>query len=190
MYYNFGRRACNGRSNYITKASRILWNGWDTCIVEIQSFLQHNPYILHRFRLHFHSEHLSQALGNLEHRLLNEINHLRAMINLLLPPLYQQHYFAKPKPELYQPFPPLSTLSLNSTNIVGESNESDQIQNESPTTIKLMMNNATAPIEPLNVSESATLATEDTTEPITERQLKFKPVQKKTGDRLKPLHQR
>lgn len=133
-------------------------------------------------------DHLSQAFANLEHRLLNEINHLRAMINLLLPPLYQQQYFAQPKPQLYQPIPALSTLSSNSTNGSRSPNESDQIQNESPVNISSAAGSTTASIDTLNLSQATTLSVEDDTMgATTEKQLKFKPVQKKTVDRFRQL---
>lgn len=128
--------------------------------------------------------------------MLNEINHLRAMINLLLPPLYQQHYFAQPKPQLYQPLLPLSTISLNATNDSKPSGESDQMQNESPINISSAMDSTAAfsssssSIDQLNLIEVTTLPMRDTTETITEKQLKFKPVQKKTGDRFRQMQSR
>lgn len=106
------------------------------------------------------------------------------MINLLLPPSYQQHYFAQPKPQLYQPILPFSTISLNSTNNLKTSNETDPMQNESP------MNISAASIDQLNLTEATTMPMEDTTETITEKQLQFKPVQKKTGDRFRQLQSR
>lgn len=139
-------------------------------------------------------DHLSQAFGNLEHRLLNEINHLRAMINLLLPPLYQQHYFAQPKPQLYQPILPLSTTPLNSSNDLKSPNEPiDLMQNESPLNISSAIDSsATASIDKLNLNQVTTTVSmeeDTTTEAITEKQLKFKPVQKKTGDRFRSQSQ-
>lgn len=80
---------------------------------------------------------------------------------------------------------------MNSTNDLKLSNESDQIQNESPMNITSTIDNTTAPFDPANLSEVTTSAIEvsieDSTEPITEKQLKFKPVQKKTGDRFKQM---
>lgn len=136
-------------------------------------------------------EHLGQAFGNLEHRLLNEINHLRAMINLLLPPLYQQQYFAQPKPQLYQPVLPTTTISLDSTNHSKPANESDQMQNESPINITSTVNNLTVPSgQQHQLNEITPLAVEHAAEASTEKQLEFKPVQKKTGDRLRQLQSR
>lgn len=141
------------------------------------------------------AEHLSRAFGNLEYRLLNEINHLRTMINMLLPPLYQQHYFAQPQPQLYQPLPSPTT---NSTNIVkstqvaspekstetaseSNSNQLNEIQNESPFAIQsTVRTSASSTDTPTTAHESA----EATVLP-TEKQLEFKPVQKKPHDRNK-----
>lgn len=137
------------------------------------------------------SDHLSQAFANLEHRLLNEVNHLRGMINLLLPPLYQQHYFAQPKPQLYQPILPHSTTSLNSANDSKSSNASDQLQNGSPTNISSAIDSTTASIDKFNVSQVTTVPMEeDATAAVTEKQLQFKPVQKKTGDRFRQSQSR
>lgn len=120
------------------------------------------------------------------------------MINLLLPPLYQQHYFAQPQPQLYQPL--LSTKpSSNSTNVIKStqvavqpeknadasesSSQSDQIQNESPfAVLSNAENSTTTPIQK---------TTSETTEPINftnEKQLEFKPVLKKQHERKKSNH--
>lgn len=141
------------------------------------------------------TEHLSHAFGNLEYRLLTEINHLRSMINLLLPPLYQQHYFAQPQPKLYQPLPLPST---NSTNVVksmqvspsakssevseSSAHQSNEIQNESPFAVATPITSTDTPYqkEVTTVQES----NEATILP-TEKQLEFKPVQKKPHDRSK-----
>ncbi|XP_031640034.1 uncharacterized protein LOC116352001 [Contarinia nasturtii] len=144
------------------------------------------------------TDHLSRAFGNLEYRLLSEINHLRALINLLLPPLYQQQYFAQPQPQLYQPLPsihPQSNLSnvVKSTQVAVQpekttddpetSSQLDQIQNESPFAVLSNVDNSTdAPIK-----KSTTI--NETTEPTNftnEKHLEFKPVQKKTNERKKP----
>lgn len=124
--------------------------------------------------------------------MLNEINHLRAMINLLLPPLYQQQYFAQPKPQLYQPLLPFSTISINSTNDPKASNDSEQMQNESPINITSIVDNVTVANDDqqLKLNKVTPLAMEHTTEAITEKQLEFKPVQKKTGDRFRQSQSR
>lgn len=141
------------------------------------------------------TEHLSRAFTNLEYRLLTEINHLRSMINMLLPPLYQQHYFAQPQPYLYQP---LSMPSTNSTNVVkstqvapsenssdlteNDSHQSNEIQNESP----FAVGNPAASTDTPNQKETTTIqeSSEATILP-TEKQLEFKPVQKKPHERNK-----
>lgn len=132
-------------------------------------------------------DHLSRALGNLEHRLLNELNYLRSMINMLLPPLYQQHYFAQPQPQLYQPLPSPPSNSSNSNSAQNSqtseavSHVSDQIQNESPYSVS-----PTSPPTSTDVPLTKnTTSAEDSTESITEKQLEFKPVQKKISDRNK-----
>lgn len=108
------------------------------------------------------------------------------MINLLLPPLYQQQYFAQPKPQLYEPPLSFPQTSPNSANDFKPSNDTDQIQNESPINATSYEDNIPISIDPqFNLNEITTLAIDDTTETITEKQLEFKPVQKKIGDRVK-----
>lgn len=135
-------------------------------------------------------DHLSRAFGSLEYRLLNEINHLKAMLNLILPPPYQQHYFAQPQPQLYQPSPtstteipttpePSTTKAWNSidANVV---DSTDSIQNESP----LVYENVTLPTPNLSNKKHPNddLAVETTiaTATATEKMLHFRPVQKKS----------
>lgn len=124
-------------------------------------------------------DHLSRAFGNLENRLLSEINHLRSLVNLLLPPLYQQHYFAQPQPQLYQPLLiPTSTMQsvpVTATAILPtEETPVDQVQNESP--ISEQTSN-TSINDTQNIRQI-----DDSTEAIpisTERILEFRPVQKR-----------
>lgn len=111
------------------------------------------------------------------------------MINLLLPPLYQQHYFAQPQPQLYQPIRlPASQTAFQSenttrTSFTSESNASsiDAMQNESPMAV-------------LNAIISASTETiDDKLDKIdsfassTEKILEFRPVQKKPNNRIKPI---
>lgn len=120
-------------------------------------------------------DHLSRSFINLENRLLAELNHLRATINLLLPPSYQQHYFAQPNPTLYQPIPTPAIRDATSqmyelVNITKSSTTSkvdmppERMQNESP------------------LSDSDIQSTTETIEfpqSETERVLEFRPVHKK-----------
>lgn len=99
------------------------------------------------------------------------------MINLLLPPLYQQHYVAQPQPELYQPIRTQISQDLALTqqqlvNITESTtpNSSDAMQNESPL----------SDTDVQSITESSEI-----TESQTERILEFKPVQKKQNDRSK-----
>lgn len=148
-------------------------------------------------------DHLSRALGNLENRLLNEINYLRTMINMLLPPLYQQHYFAQSNPKLYEPLESTTTTTTTTTattptsidnGILNSSNEtpesppllSDEAENQAqPLTSSPLTISAASTI--LNNLEENTVSDEAVKETMTERQLKFRPVQKKTNERNKPL---
>lgn len=105
------------------------------------------------------------------------------MINLLLPPLYQQHFFAQPQPQLYHPItaPTQNTTNLQSINVTKpESNSefSNQMQNESPLI-------AAQTEDPPNSVEESTFTTGYITEPTTEKQLEFRPVQKKMSERSK-----
>lgn len=120
---------------------------------------------------------------------MNELNYLRSMINMLLPPLYQQHYFAQPQPQLYQPLPSPPSNSSNSNSVQSSqtseavSHVSDQIQNESPYSVSPTVESPpTSTDVPLTKN---TTSIEDSTESITEKQLEFKPVQKKITDRNK-----
>lgn len=120
-------------------------------------------------------DHLTRSFINLENRLLAELNHLRATINLLLPPLYQQHYFAKSNPTLYQPIPTPITQDAasqmyESANITKSSTTSkvdmlpERMQNESP----LSDSNIQPTTESIEFPQTET-----------ERALEFKPVHKK-----------
>lgn len=105
------------------------------------------------------------------------------MINLLLPPLYQQHTFAQPQPQLYEPLPPpatpsVNTISLRSANetMDASSQSLERIQSESPSILPTM-----SPSVANLQSDNQT--TDDVAEPVTEKQLKFRPVQKKINGR-------
>lgn len=156
-------------------------------------------------------DHLSRAFANLEYRLLNEINHLRAMINLVLPPTYQQQYFAQAQPQLYEPLP-ASTPSPSpitetppkpddTTKSWSSMDSTNSVQNESP--LAVLYDNVTSSIQdsskkPQYVDElvsakknSATAATTTmpmsttaTTTTTTEKILHFRPVQKKSDGQL------
>lgn len=122
------------------------------------------------------------------------------MINLLLPPSYQQHYYAQPQPQLYEPLP--SPPSLNSTNVVkstqisqlqkntteSEKNlQSDQIQNESPLAI-LSEDDPINSIDPTIQKDATTSSFVQSTESTiltTEKSLEFKPLHKKLSERRK-----
>lgn len=113
--------------------------------------------------------------------MLSELNHMRAMINLLLPPLYQQHYFAQPQPLLYQPIQSQSSndqSSIPTQTQLGNGTESsvsnltDAIQNESP-------------LSGLEIDNQGTTEPLDTFEAQTEKTLEFRPVQKKQNHRPK-----
>lgn len=144
--------------------------------------------------LHVYSlqDHLSRAFGNLEYRLLNEINHLKAMLNLILPPPYQQHYFAQPQPQLYES-PPTPTTEIPITpepsttkawNSIDASviDSTDSIQNESPLVYQNVTlstqdsSNKTQPNDDLVVASTMASATE--------KMLHFRPVQKKTDKEI------
>lgn len=110
------------------------------------------------------------------------------MINMLLLPMYQQHYFAQAQPQLYQPLPSPPSNSSNSHSVqssqVSEatSHASDQIQNESPFSVSQSAENPDAALN----SKNSTSA-EDSTETTTEKQLEFKLVRKKPNDRNKAM---
>lgn len=126
------------------------------------------------------------------------------MINLLLPPLYQQHYFAHPNPQLYEPLPSTTTATTSTTTTtappsinaatVNSSNEtlespplqSDEAENRAQLHTSSPLTIFTASTISNNSKES-TLSDESVTEIVTERQLKFRPVQKKINERMKPL---
>lgn len=114
---------------------------------------------------------------------------------MLLPPLYQQHYYAQPQPQLYQPLPSPPSANTSSShsvqNIVqnAQSSEvtspevSDQIQNESPFSVSQTIEN---PADSKDAPDSKNTTTADEPpETTTERQLEFKPVQKKPSERNK-----
>lgn len=111
------------------------------------------------------------------------------MINLVLPPLYQQHYFAQPQPQLYQPIrlPASQTAFLpeNTTqsSITPDSNPSsiDTMQNESP--MAVLNANISALTEKSNDKPERT----DSFATSTEKILEFRPVQKKPNNRIKPI---
>lgn len=122
-------------------------------------------------------DHLTRSFINLENRLLAELNHLRATINLLLPPLYQQHYFANPNPTLYQPIPiPTPTIRDEASQMYESANIT-----KSSTTNKIDM----SPEHMQNESPLSDSDVQHTTESIefspseSERVLEFKPVHKK-----------
>lgn len=114
------------------------------------------------------------------------------MINLLLPPLYQQHYYAQPQPQLYQPLPSPSSNSStvrtvqstqfdNRTIPEENSQQSDQIQNESPFAILQNVEGPVTSTDTPSLKDTTTIATEESFEPTfmpTEKQLEFKPVKK------------
>lgn len=144
-------------------------------------------------------DHMSHAFANLEYRLLTEINHLRSMINLLLPPLYQQHYFAQPQPQLYQPLPspPSNTSNVRTVQSIRtdentqqppEANsQSDQIQNESPFAVSQTVEISTTSTEMSSTKEVTTYSTDESTDATavpTEKSLEFKPVQKKERNKI------
>lgn len=131
-------------------------------------------------------DHLTRSFINLENRLLAELNHLRATINLLLPPLYQQHYFAQPNPTLYQPISSPATPDAAS-----QMDESPNITKSSTTS------NVDMPSEPMqNERPLSDSDIQPTTESIefpqteTERLLEFKPVHKKQHQSPKSYHQK
>lgn len=120
------------------------------------------------------------------------------MINLLLPPLYQQHYFAQPQPQLYQPVPSPTSNASNvrtvqsiridaSTQPPEANSQSDQIQNESPFAVLQTVEIPTTSTEIPNTKEATTYSTEESTEATvvpTEKPLEFKPVQKKERNKI------
>lgn len=108
------------------------------------------------------------------------------MINLLLPPLYQQHYIAQPKPQLYYPLVS-SDSSMTDTNTSTEfltESQADQFQNESPYSISPTMANISL-TDHLKQKNSSVSTTENPIESVTEKQLKFRPVQNKMKGRNK-----
>lgn len=121
------------------------------------------------------------------------------MMNLLLPPLYQQHYYAQPQPQLYQPLPsPPSNSShvktVQSTRLenrtISEENlqQSDQIQNESPFAVSQTVEEPETSTDTAISKDATTITIDEPIEPTnmpTEKQLEFKPVLKKTQERHK-----
>lgn len=97
------------------------------------------------------------------------------MINLMLPPLYQQHYFAQPQPHLYQSIQiPMKTQTENSTEILDTFESNDSMQNESPMAV---VNSTYESNEKTNGKESFATSTE--------KMIRFRPVQKKQNNPLK-----
>lgn len=109
------------------------------------------------------------------------------MINLLLPPLYQQHIFAQPQPQLYEPSPesPSTTVLSKLTNETSQLPEEVSNRSSSSTlpTIRTFVDRQQS--DSSDVKEVTTLIAEDITEHVTEKQLKFRPVQKKVNERNK-----
>lgn len=144
---------------------------------------------------------MSRAFSNLEQRFLNEINQLKAMLNLLLPLAYQNHFYAQAQPHLYQtlPAPPVSQESK----LQPQSNlmPTDQIQNESPMAVSNSINESTPNENAINLPKNETTkadiipnngVTITSMRPTTERNdlsseriLEFRPVQKKLMSRPK-----
>lgn len=132
---------------------------------------------------------MSRAFGNLENRLLNEINHLKIMLNFLLPPMYQQHYFGQPQPQLYQPLqvptPSSVTPATAFAKVPIETTTISQIQNESPMVEEspaIIVNDTLKPNQTNNFTKNTTISNLKSNETIsttTERILEFRPVQKK-----------
>lgn len=130
------------------------------------------------------ADHLSRAFINLESRMLGELNHLRAMINLLLPPLYQQHYVAQVQPQLYQPIQP-ATPNPPYSPVTRTDSVSVDTESSTPSTTDAMQNES-----PLAGSDGETDTNTESlaaTDDQTERVLEFKPVQKKQNDRIKSI---
>lgn len=74
---------------------------------------------------------------------MHELNQLKALINILVPQIYQNHYYTQPSPTLYEPFlaPKISNKSPATTEktvitttpfITTSTSDDDQLQNESP----------------------------------------------------------
>lgn len=124
------------------------------------------------------------------------------MINMVLPPPYQQHYFAQPQPHLYQPLqktpaptttaaPIKSDDSTKSWKSIDENaaDSTNPIQNESPSAV-LYDNNTKSPQGSSEKEQWLDeLATTTTTIPTTiatttEKLLHFRPVQKKTDNQM------
>lgn len=184
------RWRCRGqrRGVHFKKIGRRVWYKW---VAWITNNL-HSVSVL--MWIATFTDHLSRAFGNLEYRLLHELNQLKAMLNLLLPPMYQnRHYFAQPHPALYQPLePPLPVATATTTakpltppspSINKSTSLADQVQNESPLAVDSTTHTteASARAEPL----TTTSKTVDRADHVSERILEFRPVPKKQTVRPK-----
>lgn len=136
--------------------------------------------------------HLSRAFSNLEQRLLHEINQLKTLINILVPALYQNHYYAQPYPVLYQPILsetqpitsesttiiPTTESNLNTTSSTPIQTTTEEIQNESPnidiTTFSALGNSTEKTID---FEENKSIDQTDSKPSPTEKILQFRPVQ-------------
>lgn len=144
--------------------------------------------------------------------MLNEINQLKAMLNVLLPPIYQNNFFAHPQPYLYEaitePTLPIAattqrtvsqqTASSTQPNVEQTTPASavERMQNESPLAV---LNNETNAFKYANESSAdlnvTTPSFEWDTKPFdtdssTERVLEFRPVEKKIANRSKFIYPR